>query len=708
MKRLLFALCLLPALVFGANIDFRNLNPNHFTTNGFRVGLKSIPTNQTIAEYVTGTTNGLFILRVDGQGTNTSITNFNVNGAVKRPGTQLVHFAAVDLQITRTDTNQVASGYASLIGPGSLRSSARAIYSVVLNGFDNHVLVTGERSMIGGGQENTNGAPFSSIFGVGNYTSSNSAGNLFITGSHNRAEDLATDSGIIAGSDNQIAGLSTDVFILSSYISRIVDSSVAAIITAESGYITNGSYATIVGGIGNRNFNSTGGFQGGGTSSTLTNAPGSFTLGSSITIRAGNAGGLGFNLTNDIEGTVHMGNGELGNWFYADKTNAYLVGALKLVQTNAAATAMTTAGAVGIGTNAPSVPLEVFGATKLTGPTEGTVLWNPHVFGSLSGGYDNASELYLFGAHVISTTNASGFPGSFFAQENAGFYAESKLLALTNRMVPGGFGSMHPNNAVHILQGPDPATDAIWSFNADQSLGPTKATQNLASAITPINNGFFKTITGVGSEPGLMLLRNSNLVGAVGFTHSGPSSASNIFNFAGITNPVAGQILKIHSVSGNVVTLTNDTDSGGSGGASTNLDNLTVTNVARFNGPVIPEIVTAVYVGTNLVIDASLGDEFLGLLTNAHTGLLVTNALHGQKIGVRLIQDATGNRLVNLVNQTVGSSTNYWNPGTDITGFTATTNAHKMDRLRAEFIGGIAGVANSTNRLDEIGALRGY
>lgn len=367
MKRLLFALCLLPSLVFGANIDFRNLNTNHFTTNGFRVGIKSIPTNQTVADFLsTNANNGPFILRVDGQGTNTSITNFNVNGAVKRPGTQLVHFAAVDFQLTRTATDQVASGYASLIGPGSLRSSARAIYSVVLNGFDNHVLVTGERSMIGGGQENTNGAPFSSIFGVGNYTSSNSAGNLFITGSHNRAEDLATDSGIIAGSDNQVAGLSTDVFILSSYISRIVDSSVAAIITAESGYITNGSYATIVGGIGNRNFNSTGGIIGGGTMNTLSNGPGSFAFGSSITIRAGNAGGLGFNLTNDIEGTVHMGNGELGNWFYADKTNAYLVGSLKLVQTNAAATAITTAGAVGVGTITPLSPLHVVGGIAIS------------------------------------------------------------------------------------------------------------------------------------------------------------------------------------------------------------------------------------------------------------------------------------------------------------------------------------------------------
>lgn len=524
MKRLLFALCLLPSLVFGANIDFRNLNTNHFTTNLYRVGLKSIPTNQTIAEYVTGTTNGLFILRQDGFGTNTTITNFNVNGAVKRPGTQLVHFAAVDFQLTRTATDQVASGYASLIGPGSLRSSARAIYSVVLNGFDNHVLVTGERSIIVGGQENTNGAPFSSIFGVGNYTSSNSAGNLFVTGSHNRAEDLATDSGIIAGSDNQIAGLSTDVFILSSYISRIVDSSVAAIITAESGYITNGSYATIVGGIGNRNFNSTGGFQGGGTSSTLTNAPGSFTLGSSITIRAGNAGGLGFNLTNDIEGTVHMGNGELGNWFYADKTNAYLVGALKLVQANAAATAITTAGAVGIGTNAPTEELEVRGNIKMRDGTEG------------------ASKL--------------------LADSGAGT-GIATWQAITNLAIgPVGFEDSVP---YLTASGTTLASSGLRWIEAERYL----RVNNIGSEAAPVTNVFSQNFTGIGSEPGLMLLRNSNLVGAVGFTHSGPSSASNIFNFAGVTNPVAGQILKIHSVSGNVVTLTNDVDGAVSIGALT-------------------------------------------------------------------------------------------------------------------------------------------
>lgn len=59
MKRLLFALCFLPSIAFGAAIDFRNLNTNHFTTNGFRVGLKSIPTNQTIAQFVTNAFNGL-------------------------------------------------------------------------------------------------------------------------------------------------------------------------------------------------------------------------------------------------------------------------------------------------------------------------------------------------------------------------------------------------------------------------------------------------------------------------------------------------------------------------------------------------------------------------------------------------------------------------------------------------------------------------
>jgi hypothetical protein len=54
MTRILIATLLLAAGISrAANIDFRNLNTNHFTTNGYRVSLKSVPTNTTPSDHIT-------------------------------------------------------------------------------------------------------------------------------------------------------------------------------------------------------------------------------------------------------------------------------------------------------------------------------------------------------------------------------------------------------------------------------------------------------------------------------------------------------------------------------------------------------------------------------------------------------------------------------------------------------------------------------
>lgn len=60
MKRLLFLLLLVPLLAGGANIDFRNLNTNHFTTNGYRVSLKDFPTNVPATNHITTIASNIF------------------------------------------------------------------------------------------------------------------------------------------------------------------------------------------------------------------------------------------------------------------------------------------------------------------------------------------------------------------------------------------------------------------------------------------------------------------------------------------------------------------------------------------------------------------------------------------------------------------------------------------------------------------------
>lgn len=69
MKRLLFILCFLPLLARGANIDFRNLNINHFTTNGYKVSLKNFPTNSTATNYITALASNYFLTTTGSIGT---------------------------------------------------------------------------------------------------------------------------------------------------------------------------------------------------------------------------------------------------------------------------------------------------------------------------------------------------------------------------------------------------------------------------------------------------------------------------------------------------------------------------------------------------------------------------------------------------------------------------------------------------------------
>jgi hypothetical protein len=125
--------------------------------------------------------------------------------------------------------------------------------------------------------------------------------------------------------------------------------------------------------------------------------------------------------------------------------------------------------------------------------------------------------------------------------------------------------------------------------------------------------------------------------------------------------------------------------------------------------------VTVSFTGTNLFFNATLGTVFRVVLTNSGfaAALVMTNGSDGQRVEIQFFQDATGNRQVITKNNNVGSATNHWAFGYEVTGtpgaaLSLSTNAFKMDALLGQFLGGVAGIPFSTNRWDVKGFLTKY
>lgn len=166
----------------------------------------------------------------------------------------------------------------------------------------------------------------------------------------------------------------------------------------------------------------------------------------------------------------------------------------------------STNGFLGIGTNAPSTTLEIFGSNvKFRGPVAGDLYWNSSVTNTPAN-----SHLMLLGAQFIISSNAAGQVGSIYVRDAGEVYVESSLLGETNRFTSVGFGNAHLNRKVDILQGPNNNTDVTWRFGTDRSFGPIASTQDLASLSVPIDQAYFKTVNTVGTGPGTWELYGTN------------------------------------------------------------------------------------------------------------------------------------------------------------------------------------------------------
>lgn len=178
-------------------------------------------------------------------------------------------------------------------------------------------------------------------------------------------------------------------------------------------------------------------------------------------------------------------------------------------------------GNVGIGTNAPTETLEIFGSAKLTGGSNFEMLWADPADGF------SGQQLYLSGGPSLiinSNSSSAGSAGSIYVQGGMVF-VESSSLSSTSYLAHYSVGSLVDNSAFYIHQGNDlTGPDLTWRFDTDRSFGPFgSTTQDLASATYPIDqaymqninviggSGFFATIA-ANSTGGLLLVNTNQLV----------------------------------------------------------------------------------------------------------------------------------------------------------------------------------------------------
>lgn len=269
--------------------------------------------------------------------------------------------------------------------------------------------------------------------------------------------------------------------------------------------------------------------------------------------------------TSDPQGTVHIfsSNGSAAFRITSPHSSKIFV-----VQTN---------GNTGLGTNAPTVPLEVYSAEVLfRGPVPGDLYWVSDVTNDPAN-----SHLRLQGAQFVVTTNEAGQVGSIYVLKGGEVYVGNNALSETNRMTSVGFGNVHLNRKVDILQGPNNNTDTTWRFDTDRSFGPFSATQNLASITKPISNAFFHGVTITNGNVGIgtnspaateeIFSANANGAFKIMTPHKGPAVFVGTNGLVGIGVATPDGTLHVHTATAGAVTATagsenltvEDSDAGG-------------------------------------------------------------------------------------------------------------------------------------------------
>lgn len=326
----------------------------------------------------------------------------------------------------------------------------------------------------------------------------------------------------------------------------------------------------------------------------------------------------------------------------------------------------------------------------------------PAATAGTTGGTYNTFDVDVYG-RVISASNLSGTNQPITLSGDAtgtGATAITVTLADTVGVAGAGtFTQVTVDRKGRVTLGANPTTIAGYGITDAQPLHAF-----LTNASTVAATGFLvKQINGSTPAPGgggaAAVIRS--IAGTTGRTTvtNGDGTAGNPTIDLATSGVVAGTYTKVtfdaygRAVTGSTITTA---DVGGLGTiASQNAATVAITGGSISGTQVAPRIVTTAYAAT-VTLNWAVAD----IIRITLTGDIVINntgAVDGQKCIVELLQDATGGRNVTFVTAPTPAA----RFGTDITGFTPTVTANKLDRVGMIY-------RSSTSTYDVVAIVRGY
>ena len=214
---------------------------------------------------------------------------------------------AIDLQLTRTSSEQVASGIGSALLAGSL-NSAQAAGSAVVGGVENYVIAGASFSAIVGGQTNTVNGPNSGVF-AGSLHIVNDTDSVVLGGSGSTINAGGAASGIVAGTSNQVND--QQCVILGGGNNTISSGGTYSGVLGGTSNIITSTTSAIIGG----NYNTVSAVESvivGGDSNTITGAA-SVIMGGEVHTVSGVAAGVFAGLYNNVASQAGVAIGGISN-----------------------------------------------------------------------------------------------------------------------------------------------------------------------------------------------------------------------------------------------------------------------------------------------------------------------------------------------------------------------------------------------------------